>query len=443
VSGTTVSDRGRPAEPDVAVVGLGYVGLTLAVTFANAGLHVVGADLDPAVVSAVNARKAPFFEPGLPELLGALPADRLVCAATLPDRLPPAVVICVGTPVDPVSREPLLSGFDAAIGAVTDRIGDGTLVVIRSTLPLGTARCRVLPLLARRQADPLLAVCPERIIQGHAMTELPDLPQIIGGLDEHSADRAEQLFARIVRCTVVVSSPEAAELVKLVNNAHTDIIYGFGNEVAAMARAFSLDAEEIINAANAGYPRPDVSRPGFVGGSCLTKDPYLLMHSLAPAGVRPRLVAAARALNEAVPGQVIDQVSDALQEAGRQLDQAKILVCGIAYKGRPETDDTRGAASVEVARLLQGRVGTLVSHDFLVPPHRQAALGYQPASVDDGLTGADAMILLTDHPGYRGLDAATVASRMRPPAIVFDMWGVVSDRFQGGDQVTYLRWGRG
>jgi UDP-N-acetyl-D-mannosaminuronic acid dehydrogenase len=443
VSSTSMSAGEREAEqPEVAVIGLGYMGLTLAVTFATAGLATVGVDGNPAVADAVGRGRPPFFEPGLAEALGSLPRGRLTVRTTPPDVLPPAVVICVGTPVDPATREPAFDALDAAAGAIADRADPGTLVVIRSTVPVGTARSRVLPRLVARCPSPQLAVCPERTIQGRALAELTELPQVIGGLDERSARRADELFARIVPHRVLVSSPEAAEMVKLVNNAHTDVIYGFGNEVAVMASAAGLDADEIISAANVGYPRPDVSRPGFVGGSCLTKDPYLLMHSVAAAGVRTRLIAAARALNEAVPGQIADLVAAALGQAGRPLSGAKVLVCGIAYKGRPETDDVRGAASVELARVLDSRVGLLAGHDFLVPPERIASLGYLPTSLEAGLTDADALVLLTDHPGYAPLDLATVVARMRPPAIVFDLWGLVRDTFEGSDKVTYLRWGR-
>jgi UDP-N-acetyl-D-mannosaminuronic acid dehydrogenase len=336
-----------------------------------------------------------------------------------------------------------LANLDTAVDNIARLIGPDTLVVIRSTTPVGTARDRVLPRLAARVAHPLLAVCPERTIQGRALAELTELPQVIGGLDQRSVQRADELFTLVAPHRVPVSSLEAAELVKLVNNAHTDIIYGFGNEVAVMAGALGLDVDEVIDAANAGYPRPDLCRPGFVGGSCLTKDPYLLRNSVAAAGIRPRLVTAAREVNEAVPGQVVDLVTAALARAGLPLREAKVLVCGIAYKGRPETDDVRGAASVEVAARLRDSVGTLAGHDFLVPAERIAALGYVPASLDDGLVDADALVLLVDHPRYAELDASTVAARMRPPGIVFDLWGLLREGFEGNDKVTYLRWGRG
>jgi len=445
-----VSDPVRTAGPradedisDVAVIGLGYVGLILAVVMARAGLRVVGVDSDPAVAATIRGGNAPFFEPGLAAELASLPAGQLTVRTLVPAVLPSAVVICAGTSVDPVSRQPDLTSFDLAVDAVAASLGPDTLVIVRSTVPVGTCRQRVLPKLARRQAAPLLAACPERTIQGRAMTEVRQLPQVIGGLDARSAQRAGQLLLRVAPRQTVVSSLEAAELVKLINNVHTDMIYGFGNEVALLASTLGLDAGELINAANAGYPRPDLSRPGYVGGSCLTKDPYLLMHSVQGANVSLPLTAAAREVNEAVPRQVTEQVIAALRETGRPLATAKVLVCGMAYKGWPETDDVRGSAAAELARLLTGRVGVLAGHDFLVPGDRISQLGFQATSLEEGLCQADAAVILIEHPGYARLDASVIGSVMRPPAVVFDMWGLLQPALENSDKVRYVRWGRG
>ena len=364
------------AEPDVAVIGLGYVGLTLSAVFAATGRTVLGVERDPAVAAAVRAGRPPFFEQGLAETLANLPAGRLRVAESMPDRLPPAVVICVGTPVDPWTHQPDLTAFDHVVDAVAARVTPDTLVVVRSTVPVGTTEQRVLPKLAARTASPRLAYCPERTIQGQALAELRQLPQIIGPLDAASAAAAERLFGGVADRLVTVSSPRAAELVKLVNNAHTDVIYGFGNEVALLADALRLDADEIIHAANVDYPRPDISRPGFVGGSCLTKDPYLLLHSVAPAGLRPDLVASARAVNESVPAHAVDRVLTAIKSAGHALSTAKVLVCGMAYKGRPVTDDVRGSAAAKVIGLLAGRVTTQLFGLFFVlrRAHRRARI---------------------------------------------------------------------
>ncbi|MCP2243463.1 nucleotide sugar dehydrogenase [Lentzea aerocolonigenes] len=431
--------------PEVAVVGLGYVGLPLAVALARAGVRVVGVDVNPDVRDAVTRGRPPFFEPGLAEALVALDDGALTVADRLPDSVPGAVIICVGTAVDPATGRCDLGPLRAAATAAAAAITPDTLVVVRSTVPVGTCRELVEPVMRQVTASPLLAFCPERIIQGSAMAELASLPQIVGGLDDASAKRAEALFAAVCPDRVLVSSLEAAEMIKLICNAHTDLIYGFGNEVALAATARGLDATELIASANLRYPRPDLSRPGFVGGSCLTKDPYLLMHSAAAAGhAEMPMVAAARRTNERVPGHAVERVVAALTDVDPdRLADAKVLVCGIAYKGRPETDDVRGSAATEVAALLRGRVGTLAGHDPIVRPERIADLGYQPVGLEEGVAGADAVVLLSDHPGYTRLTADWLVSRMRGRGVVFDMWGLLDAELTGVEELTYLRFGRG
>jgi UDP-N-acetyl-D-mannosaminuronic acid dehydrogenase len=447
---TDVATRTVPAgKPDgrrqaeVAVIGLGYVGMTLAVAFADAGVRVLGHDSSVAVASALARGETPVKEPGVEEGLGRTLGDSLRIETELPDELPPTVIVCVGTPVHRLNANPDLAQLEAAIAAIVPRVGPQTLVILRSTVPVGTSRRLVLEALRQRHADPQLAFCPERTIQGRALEELHQLPQIVGASSPEAAAAASELFGRLTRRVIDVSSLEAAEAVKLVCNAHTDLIYGFGNEVALMAEALGLDAEELISSANLDYPRPDISRPGFVGGGCLTKDPYLLAHSSEQRDYRPSMVLAARHLNEEMPIRAARRVLDTLAANGVAAAESKVLVSGIAYKGNPETDDVRGAASQTVAEMLREEVGTLVGHDFAVPAAQIAAMGLEPTGLDAGFEDADAAMLLTDHAGYRLVDLPALSARMSRPAVVFDAFGVLGE---GGRAlpagVAYLRMGR-
>ncbi|MGI5531967.1 nucleotide sugar dehydrogenase [Streptomyces syringium] len=412
---------------DVCVVGLGYVGVTLTAALLSTGKQVLGYEANPAVAGDLARGKLQLSEPGVEKQIedGSASGSFAVTSDISGLRLPPVVIICVGTPIEAGGTTPDLSHLAAATASVAERMDENTLVIVRSTVPVGTSRGLVLPVLRRRTADPLLAFCPERTIQGQALAELLSLPQIVGGLTDEAVKLAAGLFATVTDQVVPVSSLEAAELIKLTCNCHTDLIYGFGNEIGLIAEKLGLDALEIISSANLDYPRPDINKPGFVGGSCLTKDPYLLRYSLAPHGHTPQLVTAARTLNESMPRRVGERVLAALSDAGLDPSEARILISGFAYKGRPETDDLRGAPYEPLLAFLHGRVKEIVGHDFVVPPDRIEALGVRPVTVTEGFTDAHAAILLNDHARYAELDADDLIPRMCAPALVYDTWRVL------------------
>ena len=410
----------------VGIVGLGYVGITLAVALARKGLSVFGCDRVPEVVEALAAGRPHLFEPGITEGLREHLHERLHVGGALPDAPLDAVVLCVSTPVDPATRRPNLEGLRSAARAVAHGVGPDTLVVVRSTVPVGASRAVVLPELVAVWGRARLAMCPERTIQGQALRELEELPQVVGGLDDASAELAEALFSLLAPRIVRVSSLEAAEAVKLLNNCHTDLIYSFGNEVALLAERLSLDPMELIRAANVDYPRPDLARPGFVGGGCLSKDPYILLASAERVGHEPWLIGSARRLNEYLPGHVAGRFVELLGQTRGRVDGARVALLGFAYKGWPPTDDMRGAPIVPMLDVLREQKLALLGHDFLVAPDVIRKLGVTPCSLDEAFDGSDAVLIITDNPDYRRLDAASALSRMRRPALVYDCWRALS-----------------
>ena len=411
----------------VGVVGLGYVGLTLAVTLAKKGFTVFGADRVPRVVEALAAGRPHLFEPGVEEAWRAFLGERLHVATTLPRDPLDAVVLCVSTPVESATHAPDLEGLRAAARAVAEGCAPDTLVIVRSTVPVGASRGVVLPELLARWGRARLAFCPERTIQGQALRELEQLPQVVGGLDDASAEAAAALFARVTPRVVRVSSLEAAELVKLVNNCHTDLIYSFGNEVALLAERAGLDPLEVIRAANVDYPRPDLSRPGYVGGGCLSKDPYILLASGKALGHEPWLVGRARALNEYLPGHVARRFLALLGQARGGLDGARVALLGFAYKGWPPTDDMRGAPVLAMLEVFREARLTLVGHDFLVAPQIIRDLGVEPRPLEHVFDGADGVLVVTDHPEYAKLDLGAALAQLRRPALVYDSWRILDE----------------
>src|SRR6266581_4514572 len=371
----------------VGVVGLGYVGLTMAVTLARKGFTVHGVDTSPAVLATLARGRPHLYEPGLDEALGTFLGDRLHVASALPGGVE-AAIICVSTPVSPETRGPELGNLRAAARHVAARSAPDTLVIVRSTVPVGGSRAVVLPELLSAWGRARLAFAPERTIQGQALRELEELPQVVGGLDLESGRAAAKLFERVTRRVVSVSSLESAELVKLANNCHTDLIYSYGNEIALVAERWGLDPLEVIRAANVDYPRPDLAKPGFVGGGCLSKDPYILMASSIAAGYEPWLVGRARGLNEHLPLHVARRFVELIRETRGAVAGGRALLLGFAYKGWPPTDDMRGAPVLPMLDVLRVEGLGLRGHDFLVAPETIARLGVTPVMLDEGFAGA-------------------------------------------------------
>ncbi|MGC5019686.1 nucleotide sugar dehydrogenase [Micromonospora sp. DT47] len=414
-------------------MGLGYVGLTLAAALARRGYQVYGVDANPAVLKSLCAGRMHIYEPGLEEVFAEHLGRSLLVGPELPDALD-AVVLCVSTPVDEQSRQPDLSNLAAAATQVARWCGRDTLVVVRSTVPVGTSRRVVLPPLQRAWGNVQLVMAPERTIQGQALRELVELPQVVGGLDEESLAAGVEMFGGLSTEVVPMSSLEAAELVKLSNNCHTDLIYSFGNEVALIAERHGLDPLEVIRAANLHYPRPDLSRPGYVGGGCLSKDPYLMMSSAE--GPAPFLIGAARRLNEYLPVHVAARVVELVrQECGRTRG-ARLAVLGWAYKGWPATDDMRGTPIASMMPVFNEAGLTVLGHDPLVTEDVIRQYGGEPTSLDKAFSDSDALLVINDHPDYRAIEIGPLLGE-RGPKLVFDSWRILDERVLRSAGVRY------
>jgi UDP-N-acetyl-D-mannosaminuronic acid dehydrogenase len=406
---------------------MGYVGLTLAAAMARrGGYEVHGVDVQPAVVESLSRGEPHIFEPGVGEAFEELVGEKIFVASELPDGALDAVVICVSTPVDGATHEPYLDNLVAAAEHVAERCRPGTLVVVRSTVPVGASRQFVLPPLLRAWGAARLVMAPERTIQGQALRELVELPQVIGGIDQESLELGLGLFRGLARQLVPVSSLETAELVKLTNNCHTDVIYSFGNEIAMLTERLGLDPLEVIRATNLDYPRPDIAKPGYVGGGCLSKDPYLMLSGAERHGYTPQLIKSARTLNESLPVHVARRVVG-LMPGGRG---GTLTVLGWAYKGWPPTDDMRGTPIAAMMPVFTAAGIRVLGHDPRVRREVIRDHGGEPVDLVEGFRAADGVLIVTDHPEYRAIDvtAALAGSRLR---FVFDSWRILD-----ADQVT-------
>lgn len=415
----------------IAVVGLGFVGMTLAAALAEAGFAVSGVDNKEEIIEAARAGRTVFHEPGIEPLLRHHVAEGNLRVST--DLEPADVyIIAVGTPLGPDGKPVMAMVADAAriIGGQLKR---GDLVALRSTVPVGTSRDVVVPILDRESGlrcgvDFHLVFAPERMVEGDALREMRLLPQIIGGFDPRSAELGTRVFSRLAASVVKVDSLEAAEMAKLINNSYRDVSFGFANEFAMVCDRWNLDAVKIIEAANMGYPRNTlpVPSPG-VGGFCLTKDPLIYARAALDRGLAPVAATVGRAINDQILEHVTNKILSFFGELGRKHSTPpKAFVLGFAFKGWPPTSDVRDSSTLYVVAALQ-RAGLDV-HGFDPVATRGAveAANVHWSDVASGFAGASAVILMNNHPSYKDLDLFTLLESMNRPALFFDGWHMFS-----------------
>jgi UDP-N-acetyl-D-mannosaminuronic acid dehydrogenase len=412
---------------DVGVIGLGYVGLTLATVLAEAGNTVIGVEKRSAVVDQTNAGVPHFSETGLPEALSrVVGSGSLVAVEQLsPDVVCDTYIITVGTPLssDGLVRTDMI---EAATREVTANMGDGALVILRSTVKVGTTRDVVSPILAASGKRFDIAMCPERTLEGRALQELRELPQIVGADDPAVSDRAAAVFRRLTNSLVQVSSPEAAEIIKLVDNTYRDVHFAFANEVARLCDAFGVNAHEVISSGKLGYQRTNVPLPGLVGGPCLEKDPHILLQSAQSRGITLEITVAGRLVNERQPAETVKFISD---EIARRNLPSPLGICmlGMAFKGIPATDDLRGSMSIKVLDELKKAHPDAEIRLFdpvIAPEHLSATFPDERTfgRLGDAVSGASVVVIANNHPDLGRISPRTVSEFTAPDGFVFDYW---------------------
>jgi UDP-N-acetyl-D-glucosamine dehydrogenase len=400
------------------VIGLGYVGLPLAVEFGRGGFSVVGVDVDPRKCGLINSGHSDI--PDIPDSAVAelREAGRLVAVTDIgaAGQLD-TVNICVPTPLRK-TRDPDLSYVAAATQAVKAHLKPGMLVVLESTTYPGTTEEFVRGTLEetglRAGTDFFLAFSPERVDPGNEKWNTRNVPKVVGGLTPDCAALAAALYEASVDRVVQVSSPRAAEMVKLLENTFRAVNIGLVNEIALMSDRIGVDIWEVIEAASTkpfGF-MPFHPGPGL-GGHCIPIDPFYLAWKVKEVGLEARFIDVAGQINGAMPLHVVDKIAHALNSRRKAVNGSSILVMGVAYK--PGVNDVRESPALEVIGLLR-RMGAVVSyHDPFVPtilPTAQTGateLHSEPYSLD-AVAEADCVVVLTDH---RGIDYAELASRAK------------------------------
>lgn len=386
-----------------AVVGLGYVGLPLAVAMARAGFEVVGLDVTQAVVDGINAGTSHIRDVPSDALAELVSSGRLRATADAGELAHcDAVVICVPTPLSK-TRDPDVSFVVAATEAVAATLRAGQLVILESTTYPGTTRDLMLPLLEtdvlRVGHDFFLCFSPERVDPGNEHWGIENTPKVLGGITPACLDMGVALYGRVMNTVVPVSSTEAAELAKLLENTFRSINIALVNEMAQAADRLGVDIFEVIDAAASkpfGFMK-FVPGPG-IGGHCIPLDPHYLAWKMKTLNYRTRMVELAGEINSEMPRFVLEKVRDALNEKSRALKGSRIVVLGVAYK--PNIEDVRESPALDVIRLLEEKGAEVHYHDPFVPEvredgHIRRSVPYTPAE----LAAADCVLITTDHDG--------------------------------------------
>jgi len=411
----------------INIVGLGYVGQTLAVVLADVGFEVYGSEKDEKTLDAIRKCQSHIKEPGINLLLKKHLNQNLFVGN--PEEMykndVDAFIIAVTSPVDKKTKLPNVDIVKAAVYEIKDHLRPGQCVFLRSTVPVGTTRSIIKPILEesglKAGEDFYLAFTPERTIEGSALKELRILPQVIGGINDKSVDEAAKIFRHTTPTIVCVSSLEAAELIKLLDNSYRDVRFAYANEVARYCEKIGLNTFEVVNATNQGYPRNNIPVPSpGVGGACLTKDPYILVDCARKVGETLNLISKAREINE----QVTEHMVEELKKHG-PLKGKRVFIAGFAFKGKPETNDMRESPTLDLVKHLSSENVFITGFDPCVEDEKIRSLGVEYVNnVEDGVKDVDVAIFMTNHDHFSNLDVKEIFSKMIKGGIIYDGWGL-------------------
>jgi len=390
----------------VGVLGLGYVGLPLALRFAEAGFRTIGFDVDAAKVAALNEGRT-YIKTVAAERVRAGRAKGLLASADFALAADAdALIICVPTPLTR-AREPDLSFVIGTVESILPYLKPGQLVSLESTTYPGTTEEELRPRLERRGLrvgeDVFLVFSPEREDPGNAHFNTRTIPKICGGSTSACLEAGVALYSRAVDKVVPVSSTRVAELTKLLENIHRAVNIGLVNEMKMVADRMGIDIFEVIRAAATkpfGFV-PYYPGPGL-GGHCIPIDPFYLTWKAREYGVNTRFIELAGEVNSGMPAWVVSKIADALNERGKPIRGSRILLLGLAYK--KNVDDSRESPSAEIMEMLRGKGAVVSYHDPLVPAFpkmREHKFDLLSQTLDEKtLKSADCVVLVTDHDAF-------------------------------------------
>jgi UDP-N-acetyl-D-mannosaminuronic acid dehydrogenase len=414
----------------VCVLGMGFIGLTLATTLAEAGIEVLGIDVVPDVIDSLKRKLCYFYEPGLTEMVKKYGGRNLTFSVSISDRSCNYYIICVGTPIDQATGKPRLGYIESATRSILPYIKKGDTIILRSTVPMGTSRNLVARLIESETdlipgRDFYFGFVPERTVEGNALYEQKYVPQIIGALNNASAKKITNLFSVFNKQLIQVSDIEHAELCKIIDNTYRDVTFAYANQMAMICEELGLDFHIIRQACNNNYARNNIpaASPG-VGGACLTKDPYILIDLCNKLEINMELIRSARKINEVTVFHLAKKVLNRLAALGKNICASKIFIMGFAFKGEPETSDMRFSTTIDLVNYLKPFCSRLYGYDAVVSKELIESSGVRSCSISEGFKDADVVIIMNAHESHNNLNIKKVTAASSNPLIFIDCWNL-------------------
>ena len=389
----------------ITVIGLGYIGLPTAAMFAKSGMNVIGYDINPKVIEALNQGRIIIEEPGLGPLVkevvsaGKLKGDTKINESD-------AFIISVPTPINE-DKTANMEYVKVAAESIVKYLKNGDVVVLESTSPPGTIDDVLLPILSKSGLnigeDLFVAYSPERVLPGKIIQELEENDRVIGGINEKSAEKVKEIYSAFVKGHIYTTDSKTAEMCKLMENTYRDVNIALANELAITCEELGINAWEVIELSNK-HPRVNIHQPGpGVGGHCLAVDPWFIVEKQKNG----EIIEKSREINDNMPTHVFDTLKNILKD-----ENSKIAILGITYK--PNIDDTRESPILKLADIiLKNSNYKLRLHDPYVLKENTRFKDYMVNSVEEAAENADILILGVNHREYENLDFKKLSKLMK------------------------------
>jgi nucleotide sugar dehydrogenase len=431
-------------KPKICVIGLGYVGLTLAIKLAEKNFQVVGIEKDPYIIKQTKKGRSHFYEPQINiKIKKVLNKNFKIYTKIKKEFTAEIYIITVGTPLDQNGKF-RIDFIKNVCKELSTILKNNDTVILRSTVKVGTTRNIVYQYFKKLGKKINIGYCPERTQEGKALKELTTLPQIVSGINKKSLEIGTKLFSKITKEIITLSSLEAAELLKIVDNTYRDSSFAFANEIALVASSLGLSANEIITAGKKNYKRTNIPLPGPVGGPCLAKDTYILGESLKEHNFIPKISLESRKLNEQLPSYILKKIKSKLKN--KILSNLKISMLGFAFKGNPETSDLRGSISIQFVKQLNKKFkqSKIIGFDPVVAnsdlsKHFPKKLKFKQ-DINQMFNKVDLVLILNNHEVFKKLNIEKLSKNMKKGGIIFDCWSLFEKKKKKLNRIGHIEY---